>query len=275
MSLAGLDVTRFIALSSGKGRDTPNEPHDLTGPRTRRVHRRARLDLGPLIAETIADDHSGDAFPLAERLNGLDVIRQIGSGAIGGGGKSECEPIGFDHLIVVPLRAASQAIRPNTRKEPQGRRLGDQPRRWQVQFRFEPVIPPPPQPRIDLECGAKRETAFHRGAVGADEEGKRTQEPWGDPRQRAPLADGLARAPEMSAAERSQPAVGGLLMIEGGAAAEIRRLHERHAKTAARRLVARRRARRCRRRSRARRRDCRRIASGLAVACVNTLEAGS
>ena len=42
MSLAGFDVTRFIALTSGNGASTPNSAHDLAGARAGRIQRDPR-----------------------------------------------------------------------------------------------------------------------------------------------------------------------------------------------------------------------------------------
>ena len=106
-----------------------------------------------------------------------------------------------------------------------------------MQLRFEPLVAPFAEPCIDPECRAQCDAVLDDGAIGADEEGQCAKEPGGDASQRATLRDRFARAIDPSGLERSQPAMDGLLMIERGAAAEVRRLDERRPEAAARGVV--------------------------------------
>ena len=93
------------------------------------------------------------------------------------------------------------------------------------------------EPGVQLEAGSQRQPSLGHRSIGADDEGERLDEPWGDARQRAPLANRFARPAETHRLERAQSAVRGLLVIEGDAAAEVVRLDERGAQSAAGGLV--------------------------------------
>ena len=94
-------------------------------------------------------------------------------------------------------------------------------------------------------------------AVGADDEGQRPQQPRRDARQRAPLADRLARVTEASRLQRAQAAVRGALVVERGRGGEVARPRPARPSARAPPRRARSRGRGCRRRRRARRRSSR------------------
>ena len=127
MSLAGFDVTRFIALTAGTAAATPNiamisparAPAALIV--TRALDRRTSSPVS-----TIAHDACRVMRPPSRiGCDRLDVVGEVGAGAIGRGGERERQPVGLDHLVVVPLRAAGQLVRPDAGEEPQRRGLRD------------------------------------------------------------------------------------------------------------------------------------------------------
>ena len=67
------------------------------------------------------------------------------------------QPFGLDHLVVVPLGAAGQALRPNAGEQLQrrGARLSRGSR--QMQLRLDAVVAMPPEPPVDPERRAQRE----------------------------------------------------------------------------------------------------------------------
>ncbi len=116
MSLARFDVTRFIAFSKRKvARDT-EAGHDLTGVRPGRIHGQRRAHRRRAPGEPVPHLHAGDARAFTQRIARLDVVHEVRSGAIGGRGEGQRQAVAFDHLIVVPLRAAGQVSRAARRR---------------------------------------------------------------------------------------------------------------------------------------------------------------
>ena len=166
----------------------------LTGLRAGSIDDGARLQRKRRSGDRISCLHSTDAAVCPHASGGFDVIRQIGSGAIGGRGKRKRQPIGFDHLVVVPLCRARQPVGAHTGKQPQRRRLRDQPRRRQVKLRLHLVIAMPAEPLVNPEGGANYQAASRQGAIRRCDERQRSQEPRCDARERPPFVDRGARA---------------------------------------------------------------------------------
>ena len=106
-----------------------------------------------------------------------------------------------------------------------------------MQLRLDADVAVAAEPAVEPEGGPERQPATRRRAVGADDEGQGTEEPGGNAGERAALEDALPRPAQAGGLERAQPAVYGLLVVEGCAAAEIASVDERSAESTARGLV--------------------------------------
>ena len=226
MSLAGPWSPGSSPCSSGTGARSPNSAMTRRRVRAGRVDRRACRDR----------ERSGRSArrarpcpvtrsPVADGGDRLDVVGEIRAAAIGGRGERERQPIGFDHLVVVPLRAAGQPVRLDARgtaaasrpSRPAAAAAGAAPAR-------APSLRCVPSHASSLNAARSASRLRVHGAIGADQEGQRPQEPGRDARERAPLADRLARAIEPRRLQRAQAAVRGLLMVERGRRCRSRRL---------------------------------------------------
>ena len=90
--------------------------------------------------------------------------------------------------------------------------------------------------RSSTRCGAERQAPFGNRAIRADDKGEWTQQPGCDARERAALANGLAREVDPAGPERTQSAVGGALVVERRPGCEVAPLDERDRQSARGRL---------------------------------------
>ena len=107
-----------------------------------------------------------------------------------------------------------------------------------MQLWFDAGIAIAAQPAVEAKGSRERKPPARGGAVGADDEWKRAKEPGRDARHRAPFEDALASAAQACGLQRAQAAVDGLLVVEGGAAAEVASFDERRAQASAGGLVS-------------------------------------
>ena len=116
MSLAGFDVTRFIAFASGTSRVTPNIAMTLLTRGAGAVDRHPRADVDLGAGQDVAHAHAGDPFASFRARHGLGVIHQAGAARLRPFGERDRQPVGVDDLVVVPVGAAGQPVRAGRRQ---------------------------------------------------------------------------------------------------------------------------------------------------------------
>ena len=196
MSLAGLDVTMFIAFSNGYGRWTPKSA--ITSPA--RAPAALTVSFARIVelafTDEVSRDHPADPSAVSDRRDRFDVVREVGARQVRRGREGDRQPLALDDLVVVPLRAAGQILRFDSGEQPKRGRLGNQLGAGQVQFRLDAVVAVSAEPGIDPERRAQRDSALDRGSIGADEKRQRAQEPRRDAGERAAFVNRFARAIE-------------------------------------------------------------------------------
>ena len=224
-------------------RRPPRAPAALT------VARAAIVKVRPLSASRTSMPVT--RLPLANGGDRLDVVREVGAAPVRGLGERERQPLGFDHLVVVPLRAAGQPVRRDAGKEaraspPSRRRRGS----GRCSSGSSPSLRSAAEPAVDRErrrASASRLRGHERYVPTRKGSGRSSH---GAMRARARRSRmDSQRAIEPADLQRAQAAVRGFLMVERGRRRRSRPL--RPARSAARGCWLRRRwpVRRCRRRS--------------------------
>ena len=151
-------------------------------------------------------------------------------------GEREGESVRLRRDVIVEDRRAGEALSAEAREALDRVAARDHAPGRQTMRRGDAAIATRRDDAIERKPGAHRQLPAQERPVQRYREGQRTNRLRRDPRHRPPLADRLARAPDIQRLQIAQPPVNRAQMVERRAAAEVVPLDERDRQTSLRRV---------------------------------------